>query len=63
MRIYHQDDLTPSADARRLFGPLLRFDHHTPPFAAPARCPAGRTVVYAAKTLRTRGGAGCGEGE
>lgn len=56
MRIYHQDDLTPSADVRRPFGPLLRFDHHTPPFDAPALCPAGRTVVYAAKTLRTCGG-------
>jgi hypothetical protein len=56
VRIYHQDDMTPSADTRRLFGPLLRFDHHTPPFAAPARCPSGRTVVYAAKTLRTCGG-------
>lgn len=56
VRIYHQDDRTPSADARRAFGPLLRFDHHTPSFAAPAVCPMGRTVVYAAKTLRTCGG-------
>jgi len=56
LRIYHQDDLTPSADTRRMFGPLLRFDHHTPPFEAPAPCPAGRTVVYAARTLRSCGG-------
>lgn len=63
MRIYHQDDLTPSADVRRLFGPLLRFDHHTPPFNAPASCPMGRTVVYAAKTLRTCGGEVFGDGD
>ncbi len=62
MRIYHRDDLTPSADTRRRFGPLLRFDHHTPPFAAPAPCPAGRTVVYAAKTLRTCGAEVFGDG-
>jgi hypothetical protein len=63
VRIYHQDDVTPSADTRRLFGPLLRFDHHTPPFAAPAPCPAGRTVVYAAKTVRTCGGEVFGDGD
>jgi hypothetical protein len=63
LRIYHRDDLTPSADTRRLFGPLLRFDHHTPPFDAPAPCPAGRTVVYAAKTLRTCGGEVFGDGD
>ena len=55
LRIYHRDELTPAADTRRPFGPLLRFDHHTPPFAAPGVCPTGRTVVYAAKTLRTCG--------
>ena len=63
MRIYHQDDLTPSADVRRLFGPLLRFDHHTPPFNSPAPCPMRRTVVYAAKTLRTCGGEVFGDGD
>lgn len=56
VRIYHRDDRTPSAATPRPFGPLLRFDHHTPPFAAPAVCPDGRTVVYAARTLRTSGG-------
>lgn len=56
MRVYHQDDLTPSAETRRGFGPLLRFDPHTPAFTAPGLCPAGRTVIYLAKTLRTAGG-------
>ena len=55
LRIYHRDDLSPTGDARRAFGPLLRFDHHAPPASAPAVCPAGRTILYLAKTLRTAG--------
>jgi hypothetical protein len=56
LRIYHRDHLTPSGDVRRAFGPLLRFDHHAGAPTGPAIDPFGRTVIYAAKTLRTCGG-------
>jgi hypothetical protein len=56
VRIYHRDDLLPSGDTQRAFGPRDRFDHHTPPPTAPAIDPDGRKVLYAAKTLRTSGG-------
>ena len=61
VRIYHRDDLAPSGDARRAFGPLDRFDHHTPPPTVPAIDPSGRAVLYAAKTLRTCGGEAFGD--
>jgi hypothetical protein len=56
VRIYHRDDQTPGGNVRRGFGPLLRFDHHTPPAGVPAIDPLGRTVLYAARTLRSCGG-------
>ena len=56
IRIYHRDDQTPGPDVRRGYGPLLRFDHHTPPAGAPRLDPMGRTILYAAKTLRSCGG-------
>ena len=55
LRVYHRDDRTPHADARRAFGPQHRMDHHTPPASAPAVCPAGRSIIYLARTLRTCG--------
>lgn len=54
-RLYHRDDRTPDALAPRRYGPLLRFDPHTPPPDAPADCPAGRTAIYLARALRTAG--------
>jgi hypothetical protein len=51
-RVYHRDSYTPSALHRRAFGPLSRFDHHSPPVDVPAICPLGRTATYLAETLR-----------
>lgn len=51
-RIYHRDHFTPSPLHRRSFGPLHRFDHHTPPIEAAAVCPEGRTITYVADGLR-----------
>lgn len=45
-RIYHQDLFSPTGLGRRTFGPLERFDHHTPPYAAPTVDPEGRSVLY-----------------
>src|SRR5918996_3170279 len=45
-RIYHQDLFSPTGLARRTFGPLERFDHHTPPHTAPALDSDGRSVLY-----------------
>jgi hypothetical protein len=53
VRIYHRDFLTPSALHRRTFGPLSRFDHHTPMIEAPTACPAGRAVIYLAREIGT----------
>jgi hypothetical protein len=53
LRIYHKDFFTPDALHRRRYGPLHRFDHHTPPAASPANCPEGRTVIYLAADLPT----------
>lgn len=39
--------------ARRRFGPIERFDPHTPTFTDPAECPAGRSVIYLGDSLRT----------
>ncbi|TCN53372.1 RES domain-containing protein [Rhodococcus sp. SMB37] len=52
-RIYHRDRFTPSGAVFRSFGPLARFDHHSPPFAAPAVDPDGRSVLYLAVDLAT----------
>lgn len=51
-RIYHRDYFTPAATHRRTYGPLARFDHHTPPATAPALCPEGRSVTYIAESIR-----------
>ena len=51
-RIYHRDYYTRSATHRRDYGPLARFDHHTPPATAAAVCPKGRSVTYIAETVR-----------
>jgi hypothetical protein len=51
-RIYHRDSYTPTALHRRAFGPLSRFDHHSPPGDQPAVCPLDRTASYVAETLR-----------
>ena len=52
MRIYHEDFFTKSATHRRDWGPLHRFDHHTPPLAHPTHCPENRTVIYLAESIR-----------
>ena len=51
-RVYHAAPDRPAA-ARRAFGPIERFDPHTPPATAPADCPAGRSVLYLGDSLRT----------
>jgi hypothetical protein len=51
-RVYHARPDRP-ATARRRFGPIERFDPHTPPFTNPAECPAGRSVIYLGDSLRT----------
>ena len=51
-RVYHAASDRPAA-ARRRFGPIERFDPHTPPATAPADCPAGRSVIYLGDSLRT----------
>lgn len=52
-RIYHRSGHTATgADARR-YGPLFRFDPHTPPPELPALDPGGRTVLYVGRDLAT----------
>ena len=51
-RVYHAGPGRTATGLRR-FGPLARFDHHTPPYGRPAECPAGRSVIYLADSLRT----------
>lgn len=51
-RVYHAAPGRTATDRRR-YGPIERFDPHTPPFTAPAECPAGRMVVYLGDSLRT----------
>ncbi|MEO7296596.1 MAG: RES family NAD+ phosphorylase [Candidatus Limnocylindria bacterium] len=51
-RVYHAAPHRMAA-ARRRYGPIERFDPHTPPAAAPAECPAGRSVIYLGDSLRT----------
>ncbi|PBC51734.1 RES family NAD+ phosphorylase [Rhodococcus sp. ACPA1] len=50
-RIYHRDRFTPNGITFRRFGPLARFDHHTP--TPPAMDPNGRAVLYLAVDLAT----------
>lgn len=45
-RVYHREPHTPRADAARIFGPLARFDPHTPDPDRPAVDPQGRSVLY-----------------
>lgn len=52
IRVYHAAPGR-SAAARRRYGPIERFDPHTPHPTAPADCPAGRSVLYLGDSLRT----------
>lgn len=52
-RIYHRSANTPDGVTFRSFGPLNRFDHHTPPITAKAIDPEGRSVIYYAVDLAT----------
>lgn len=51
-RVYHAAPDRHATD-RRHYGPIERFDPHTPPATAPAECPAGRSVIYLGDSLRT----------
>lgn len=51
-RVYHAaPDRT--AIGRRGYGPIERFDPHTPASSAPAVCPEGRSVIYLGDSMRT----------
>ena len=52
IRVYHGAPDRLATDRRR-FGPIERFDPHTPPDPSPADCPAGRSVIYLGDSLRT----------
>lgn len=52
-RIYHRAIHTPDGVTFRQYGPLYRFDHHTPPFDDPQEDPEGRSVLYVAPNLAT----------
>ncbi len=52
-RVYHQGPYALQANSPRRFGPLARFDPHTPPVTAPDIDPHGRTVLYAGADLAT----------
>lgn len=54
VRIFHCDFITPTATHRREYGPLRRFDHHSPSSddCSPSYN-AERSVIYLAKTIRT----------
>lgn len=51
MRVYHADSYAPSADSHRHYGPIHRFDHHTPDYRHPAICPDGRSILYLGRGL------------
>lgn len=55
MRIYHHDARSPTGVYRRSFGPVERFDHHTPPHTDPACCPQGRSILYLGADIGTCG--------
>ncbi|OYD70193.1 RES family NAD+ phosphorylase [Rhodococcus sp. OK302] len=50
-RVYHRSSHTPDGATFRSFGPVSRFDHHTP--NPPALDPDGRAVLYVADNLAT----------
>lgn len=52
-RIYHRGAHTPDGVTFRDYGPLARFDHHTPPFGTPEVDPDGRAVIYLGEDLAT----------
>lgn len=52
IRIYHAGAGRTATGPRR-FGPIARFDPHTPPHTDPAECPDGRSVIYLGDSLRT----------
>lgn len=52
-RIYHKGPHSPHGTAHRPYGPLYRFDPHTPDPANPELCPDGRTVLYVGADLAT----------
>ncbi|TCN53574.1 hypothetical protein EV641_106220 [Rhodococcus sp. SMB37] len=54
-RIYHRDRYTADGISFRQFGPLHRFDHHTPPYLDPDVDPDGRAVLYIAEDIATGG--------
>lgn len=52
-RVYHRTAHVPDGVTFRTFGPLNRFDHHTPPITAKALDPDGRSVIYFGVDLAT----------
>lgn len=52
-RVYHDDKFTTSATDFRLYGPISRFDPHTPDTGDAKDCPEDRKVLYAAENLGT----------
>ena len=52
-RVYHREARTPRGDVARTFGPLARFDPHTPDPGHPAVDPTGRSVLYVGDGLAT----------
>lgn len=53
-RVYHEGPHNPSGIAARVFGPLSRFDPHTPTDDGKRQVdPDGRTVIYVGENLAT----------
>ena len=52
-RVYHRGTYTPRGDTARIFGPLARFDPHTPDPGHPAIDPTGRSILYIGDNLAT----------
>lgn len=52
-RVYHRGTHTTRGETPRRYGPLARFDPHTPPTAAPSVDPAERSVIYIGADLAT----------
>ena len=52
-RVYHRETRTPRGDTARTFGPLARFDPHTPDPGHPSVDPTGRSVLYVGDGLAT----------
>jgi hypothetical protein len=53
VRLYHRSSRCPDGGYKRTFGPLHRFDPHTP--EPPAEDPEGRSVAYLAGRVGTAG--------